>query len=134
MNEQYELNGPIPPTIGRVADLYKGVTAIRLLMEKEVKKVRARESELKEHMIDNLSKSDDQGAVGLKYRVQLTKTVKPVTKDWEQVYDYIVENDRFDMLQKRLGDRAVLDIYEETGYMPKGIEKFNAIGISVTKK
>lgn len=134
MKPEYELEGPIPKTIGRTADLFKEVAALRIKMEKEVKKVKARETELKNHMIDNLSKSEDQGAVGLLYRVQLTEKLKPKADDWEKIYDYIVENDRFDLLQKRLGDRAVLDIFEETGKMPPGIGKFNAIDISVTKK
>ena len=134
MKPKYTLEGPIPNTVGRAADLYKEVSALRIRMDKEVKKVKARETELKNHMIDNLSKSEDQGAVGLLYRVQLTEKVKPTAVDWEKIYDYIVENDRFDLLEKRLGDRAVLDIFEETGKMPPGIGKFNAIDISVTKK
>lgn len=134
MKPEFKLDGPIPKTIGRTADLFKEVSALRLAMEKEVKEVKARESQLKDHMIDNLSKSDDTGAVGLIYRVQLTEKTKGTAGDWEAFYDFVVEKDRFDMLSKSLGQRAILDYYEETGKMPPGIDKFNSIGISVTKK
>ena len=134
MKPEYEIDGPLPEAIGRCGDLLKEVQAIRLAMDKEVKEVKARENQITQHIIDNLSKSDDTGAVGLKYRVQVTEKAKATVKNWEPFYDFIVEEDRFDMLSKSIGQKAAMDYYDETGNMPPGTEKFNAIGLSVTKK
>lgn len=41
--------------------------------------------------------------------------------DWGLIWAYIKENDRFDMLQKRLGEKALNDFLEETGELPPGV-------------
>jgi hypothetical protein len=97
-----EVGGPIPASIGRTADLYSDVRALRLTMEKEVEKVKARESELREYIIANLSKSDDTGAAGLRYRAQIVIKDVPRAMDWPKVHAFIQETGRFDLLQKRL--------------------------------
>lgn len=134
MKPEYEIDGPLPEAIGRCGDLYKEVQAIRLAMDKEVKEVKARENQIKQHIIDNLSKSDDTGAVGLLYRVQVTEKAKATVKDWEKFYDFVAEQDRFDMLSKSISQKAAMDYFEEEDTMPPGTEKFNAVGLSVTKK
>lgn len=128
----------IPASVGRCADLYKAVQGLRLAMEKEADEVKAFESKLKSHMIDNLSVSDDTGAAGLKYRVQLTTKVVPrvATEDdangWAKLHAYIAKTGRFDLLQKRLGEAAVKDMWEQGETVP-GVDKFNAKDVSVTK-
>jgi len=134
MKPEYEIDGPLHEAIGRCGDLYKEVQAIRLAMDKEVKEVKARENQIKQHIIDNLSKSDDTGAVGLLYRVQVTEKAKATVKDWEKFYDFVAEQDRFDMLSKSISQKAAMDYFEEEDTMPPGTEKFNAVGLSVTKK
>jgi len=123
----------LPPSIGRCADEYAEVRAIRLAMDKEVERVKARETELREHIIANLSKSSDTGAAGLRYRAQivLKKTFKAT--DWPVFHSWIRKNDRFDMLQKRLSDTAVKDFIETEGRDLPGIEVVNVPDVSITK-
>lgn len=132
MPSNLDVGAPIPAAIGRVADLYMEVKTVRLAMEKECEAVKARESELKQHMIDNLSKSDDTGAAGLKYRAQVVTKPTPRVADWPIFHDYIQRTGRFDLLQKRVGDVAVKAMWEEGELVP-GVEKFNAVDVSVTK-
>lgn len=127
-----EVGGPIPRSIGRVADLYSDVRALRLSMEKEVERVKARETELREYIIANLSKSDDTGAAGLRYRAQVRTEVKPQIADWAALTGYILNNDRFDLLQKRLGEKAVADLWE-SGVAVPGVAKVNVPKLSITK-
>jgi hypothetical protein len=128
----------VPASYGRCADLYKDVQALRLAMEAEAEEVKAFENRLKAHMIDGLSKSDDTGAAGLKYRVQIvTKAVPRVqTEDdangWAKLHAYIQKTGRFDLLQKRLGEKAVKDMWAAGEIVP-GVEKFNAHDLSITK-
>lgn len=122
----------VPESIGRCADLYSDVRGLRLAMEKEVEDVKAFETKVKQHIIDNLSKSDDTGAAGLKYRAQIVLKPTPRVADWPTFHDYIQKSGRFDLLQKRVSDTAVKAMWEENDAVP-GVERFNAVDVSITK-
>lgn len=124
---------PMPQSIGRCADLYHDIREVRLQMEKEVAAIKSRESEIKNHIIDNLSKSDDTGAAGLKYRAQVTTKTKPKLSDWNTFTQWVAANGRFDMLQHRLSDKAIMDFAEQESSMPPGTEKMNVPDVSITK-
>jgi hypothetical protein len=131
-DDPLEKGGPIPRSIGRTADLYSDVRALRLSMEKEVEKIKARETELREYIIANLSKSDDTGAAGLKYRAQIVMKDVPRAMDWPQVHAFIQKTGRFDLLQKRLGEKAVMDMVEQGEQIP-GVEVVHVPDVSITK-
>lgn len=123
---------PMPKSIGQCADLYSEVRALRLAMEKEVEEVKACESSVKQHIIDNLSKSDDTGAAGLKYRAQIVLKPTPRVADWPSFHGYVQKTGRFDLMQKRVSDTAVKDMWEAGEAVP-GVERFNAVDVSITK-
>ena len=133
MSDYLKLGGPMPQSIGRCADLYHDVRELRLAMEKEVDEVRKRESEVHEHILDNLSKSADTGAAGLRYRAQVVEKVKYVAKDWGVIFSWIKKNDRFDMLQKRLADAAVTDWCDQEQRVLPGTERATIPSLSITK-
>lgn len=122
----------IPASIGRCADLYHDVRELRLSMAKEVEAVEAFERKVKEHIIDNLSRSEDSGAAGLRYRAQRVEKVKPAVTDWPALHAYVQRTGAFDLLQKRVGDVAVAARWEAGEAVP-GVEKFNAVDVSITK-
>lgn len=122
----------IPESMGRCADLYHDVRELRLAMEKEVEPVKAFEAKIKQHIIDNLSKSEDTGASGLRYRAQITQKVKPSVADWPAFHSYVQSTGRFDLLQKRASDTAITAMWGEGEDVP-GVERFNAIDVSITK-
>lgn len=123
---------PVPKTLGRCADEYHEVRELRLAMQKEVDAVKARESEIYNHLVDNLSASDDTGAAGLKYRAQIATSEEPTVQDWEELYDYIHENDRFDLLSKSLAKKAVKEMQERDENVP-GVGKITVKKVSITK-
>lgn len=123
---------PLPKSMGRCADLYSEVRALRLAMDKEVDAVKARETEIREHIINNLSKSDDTGAAGLKYRAQIVMKDVPRAADWTLLWAYIAKTNRFDLLQKRLGEKACTDMIE-AGETPPGVELMHIPDVSITK-
>jgi hypothetical protein len=123
---------PMPKSIGLCADEYSNVRALRLAMEKLTDGVKARETEIQNHIIDNLSKSDDTGASGLKYRAQIVMKDAVNIGDWNALTGYILENDRFDLLQKRLGEKAVMDLLADGVDVP-GVTKMKVPKVSITK-
>ncbi len=128
-----EVGSPMPPSIGLCADLYAEVRALRLAMDKEVEKVKARETEIREHIISNLSKSSDTGAAGLKYRAQIVMKKSVRVIEWPLVWSWIRKADRFDMLEKRLSQAAVKDWMEQEQRVLPGTEPVSVPDVSITK-
>lgn len=132
MKERYVPGAPLPPSIGLCADLYAEVRDLRLAMQKHTDEMKARESEIREHIINNLSKSDDTGAAGKRYRAQIVTKAKATLRDWTAFSNYVLETGRFDLLQKRISDKPVMEMLEEGERVP-GVERFNAVEVSITK-
>lgn len=134
MSEQsyLEVGAALPLSVGRCADLYHEVRELRLAMEKEVAVVEAREKEIKEHIINSLSKSDDTGAAGLKYRAQIVMKAVPRIAEWGVFCSWVRKNDRFDLLQKRVSEAPIKELWAERESVP-GIEKVNVPDVSITK-
>ena len=130
-----------PKSYGACADLYHDVREIRLQLKKLLEGgLEKLESALKEHLIAGLSKSDDTGAAGKRYRAQIvTKETYKVNTDpeadgWGVFHSWVRKNDRFDMLQKRLSDKAVADWHAENpGRIMPGLEKINLPDVSIRK-
>lgn len=123
---------PLPKSIGLCADEYSSVRALRLAMEKIVEGVKARETEIQDYIISNLSAGSDTGASGLKYRAQIVKNDAVHITNWQEFTGYVLENDRFDLLQKRLSDKAALDLFADGVDVP-GLEKMKVPKVSITK-
>jgi hypothetical protein len=129
---RFKPGAELPDSIGRCADLLHEVKQLRLDMDKEVDVVRQREREIEEHIIQNLTAGEDTGAAGLLYRVQVKKKTKPKPTDWQALHKYIQKHGRFDLLQKRLADKAVMDMLAEGEEVP-GVKRIHIPQISLTK-
>lgn len=130
---------PIPTNMGAVADEYAQTRQFRLAMEKIVEPVKERESELRSYMIQNLEKSrgqgGDTGAAGRLYRVQIKDKETPKVNDWQKFWAFIAKHNRFDLLQKRPSDKAIMDMLENSAedFAIPGIETILVPDVSVTK-
>lgn len=129
------LGSPLPKSIGRCADLLHDVRALRLDMEKQAKEIADREAEIKAYIVATVSKSDDTGAAGLKYRVQVVTKRKPILtpEGWAGFTSWMNKHDRFDMIQKRLSDKPILEYEGEQKKLPPGLEGMNVPDLSLTK-
>lgn len=132
MNAMLTAGAPMPETIGACADMLHDVRELRLAMEKEVEAVKKREAEIKDHIIESLSAGADTGAAGQRYRVQIVTKTKPRLEDWAAFTQWVVANDRFDCVQRRLSDKAVMDMLEAGAALP-GIERMHVKDVSITK-
>lgn len=133
MHERFVKGSPLPQSLGHCGDLYREVQDMRLAMQKEVDAVKERETEIEDHLINNISKSSDRGVVGLRY---VTKVVnKPFYKvsDWPLFYAFVKDTGRFDFLEKRLAKKATKDYVEQEKELLPGTEEGFAPELSVTK-
>ena len=121
-----------PKALGACADRLYALRATRLAEQKKVDAIGAEEAALKEHIINTLPKSEASGVSGKTARVAvLTKTVAQV-QDWDALYKYVARTKQFDLLARRVSDAAVKERWEDGKAVP-GVDKFNAVTVSVTK-
>jgi len=127
-----QVGAPMPGSIGQCADEYHRVRELRLAMQKEVDAVKARESEIEDYIINNLSKSQDTGAAGRYYRAQIVRKEVPKLVDFHAALDYAVRNQRYDLIQKRVNNTAVAAMWEAGEAVP-GVDKMHVVDVSITK-
>ena len=122
----------IPKTIGGCADALYQLREKRLEEQKKVDDIQAQETELKNHIIAMLPKSELTGARGKVASVSISTKSVPTVKDWDLVWGYIKKNNAFDMVQRRLNNSAVEARWENGRDVP-GVEKFDVVTVSCTK-
>jgi hypothetical protein len=121
-----------PKTMGACADRLYELRQKRLEMQKEVGKIEAEEKALKEHIIQNLPKSEASGIAGKLARVTVITKVVPQVKDWDAFYKYVKKTGQFDLMQRRINDGAIKERWEAGKEIP-GVEHFNAVSVSINK-
>lgn len=127
-----EVKYKFPKALGACADKLFELRNKRLEMQKAVDAVAAEESALKNHIIENLPKSEASGVAGKLARVTVVTKQVPQVKDWDAFYKYVKKTGSFDLMQKRLTDAAIKERWEAGKEVP-GVEHFNAVSVSINK-
>ena len=118
----FKVGAPLPKSLGQCADFYHEVQELRHAMAKE---------EISNHIVESLPVGDS-GAIGHKYKAVVTSTEKATADDWEAIYDYVHQFDRYDLLGKSLNAKAVKEMWDNGEKVP-GVQKFHAKKLSITK-
>lgn len=121
-----------PKSIGACADKLYQLKEKRLKMQKEVDAVASEESALKEHIINTLPKSEASGVAGKIARVTVVTKTTPRVEDWDKFYAYIKKNNAFEMLQRRVGDKAIAERWDAGKEVP-GVGHFTFPTVSINK-
>jgi hypothetical protein len=129
----------VPKSLGACADKLFDIKQERLAAQKIVDALKADETLLSNHIIDNLAKGD-AGAVGKHHKVIVKTEEVPQVKDWEAFYAYVKANNAFDLLQRRINPAALKDREEALADNKRakvkvipGTEKFTAVKLSLTQ-
>lgn len=125
-----------PKSLATCADLLFQTRVERLELSKQVEELAKKEATLREHLINNLPKSDATGISGkfATARIEM-KSVVQVT-DWDAVYQFVIKNAKkggFALLQRRISDSAVREIWEAHKEVP-GCAAMNIPVVSLTKR
>lgn len=121
-----------PKAMGACADQLFKIREKRKEMQKLVDAVEAEEKALKEHIINNLPKSEASGVAGKLCRVTVITKQIPQVQDWDKFYAHVKKTGDFELLQRRLTDTAVKERWENGKKIP-GVESFNAVTLSINK-
>lgn len=127
LNINQPIDGLTPAQLG---PLYREARGIRLAMQKKVDEVAAFEKRCQEAIIAQVPA--ETGFVADGYSFVVVNKEVPTIKDWDQVLAYIGQTGRFDFLTKKLAEKAVTDT--EDWHKIPGIQRFNALKLSVTKR
>lgn len=119
-------------TLGQAIDQLYEARAERLAKAKEVKDLQIKEAAAKVQVLALLRESGLEKASGKLATAGITTEDIPFVKDWDAVFGYIKDNDRFDLVQRRIGVVAWRDLFRDNILVP-GTEAAVDIDISLTK-
>jgi hypothetical protein len=121
-----------PKTIKAIIDKLVEVEAATAHHNKIAKEFSKAQFDFENYIIETFKKTELEGAQGKTHQLKISRSEHPVPKNWPKIYDYIVKNKAFDLLQKRLSSTAVKARWKDKKVVP-GIEKFDKLGLSLTK-
>ncbi len=121
----------LPKTMGACADLLFTTREARLKLQKEVDELAKTEAAVREHIINNLPKTDT-GASGKLARVSVVTKQVPQVKDWDKFYAFVKKTGQFDLVQRRLADTAIRERWDNGKEVP-GVEAFGAVSVSLNR-
>ena len=119
--------------LGSLIDLLYATRVKRLEAEKEIKAFKTQEVAYRIRIKQMLDAASLESGSGKTATTSISYMVEPSPKDWPAIYQYIVKNDAFDLLQRRLSATAVRDRWNDDLLIP-GIDKFDAWDLSLTKR
>lgn len=122
----------IPKTLGACADMVYSLKQKRLLIQHEVDELQAQETELRQHIIDTLPKSQASGVAGKLARVSVVTKVVPRVEDWRLFWSKFNPKRDSDLVQHRLSNEAVAARWENGEKVP-GVETFTVVSLSINK-
>lgn len=141
----------LPKSLGKCVDMYHDIREKRLANNRVTDEIKAVETAICNHIIDNVPKGDT-GVVGTRFKgVVKTDDVFQV-EDWDKFYAHIKKTGSFELLNRALNQAAVrehtdalnekLDLTNAKQADPAkrkprkmlpGVKTFRAVKLSVTK-
>lgn len=121
----------MPSKIGDLIDLGWAIKMERMVLENEAAKLKQAENFMKNFLLKSFGKEKIGQSVGTKGKANLHPKSIPQAKDWRKVQAWIKKTGRFDIMQRRLNEKAVNDTFEAKQTIP-GIEFFKMTAISFT--
>lgn len=135
LDDRYVKGSEIPAGIGPKTDEYMVVRQFRLDMEKEARVVKERETELHKSIMATLDETGENGGVGQAYSVQRVEKDVTNVKDWEPLWAHIQMTGNFNLMQRRLNDKAAMEVFEDGKELPGvSLEKVATLSFNKNRK
>lgn len=122
----------IPKKLNECVDLYEAARRKRLEIQQSAQEYAALEGRLREHLIDNVEKSDAAGVTGKTHRV--TVKIKPIPRlaDTDKFMKFAHKKGNEDLLTTTPNAKAIAERWEANKAVP-GVETFNVVSLSLNK-
>lgn len=103
--------------------------------QEKLDKIRARKQLVADEILNTLPGQQIDGAMGKAYTAEFNEKEKPTVVDWNKVYNFIYENDCFDLLCKKINESAWKELREELNIKRiPGIKPFKHKSITLRKR
>jgi hypothetical protein len=124
----------LPTTkMGGLADDLHRLRELRLHVQKVADAIKAEETRITDHIIDNVDMDKERGVMGVGYKAMIKREDVPVVEDWDAFYAHVKKKGAFHFLTKALNRSAITDAMENSKAGVPGIGTFSAKKISLTK-
>ena len=122
-----------PKTLGAMVDRLYDLDEERGKLARRVEELKTEYAALEGHIFETLPKSALEGALGKRAMASIKRTPVPTADDWDAIRRYVVKNNAWDLIQKRLSTEAVRERWNADVAVP-GVGKFTRITLSLTKR
>lgn len=119
-----------PKTMAACADAYQEARDNRLAADKEVARLKEWENALKEHIINNLPKSEATGVSGKYAQVTVVTKTKLKVADWDKFYSHVKKTGHFELLNRALNQAAAQERFDAGKPVP-GVDTFDDVTLSL---
>ena len=102
---------PVKMTLGASIDTLWQLREDKRAIDAESKKVEIKIKALEEEMFDLLDAQDTSRAEGKKASVSVNETVVGNVEDWEVLWPYISKNKYYHLVQKRVSDPGLRELW-----------------------
>src|SRR5262245_61707920 len=117
--------------LGKSIDSLYALRELRLKKQKEVDAMKAEEVVMRQEILATLGEAGLERASGGMATAGLTMAIQPVVLDWEQVHKYVRAENRFELLQRRIGVEAWREL-NSSGILVPGTAPQEVFDISLT--
>lgn len=121
-----------PKTLGACIDQAYALRSERIALQRTTDAIGEQETLMREHIINTFGKSDINGAMGKRASCNIVPKRVPTVKDWSKFYAFIHSNKAYELLQRRVHEKAWRE-YLDDGRSVPGVETFDVITLSLTK-
>lgn len=122
----------VPENLAVAVDLLYTTRQARLEIQKQVEALQARESQLREHLINTLPKSDATGISGKVARATIVAKEEPTVENWDDFWAWVSRNKAWDCVQRRISAPAIRARWEARKTV-KGVGVVKVISVSLNK-
>jgi hypothetical protein len=129
LETQMEMNSA---PLGEVIDSLYTARAARLELEQQVKDMKKVETEMKQQIIARLDELQLASGRGAAATATITHSTTANVTDWPALYQYIKDNNMFELLHRRL-TTTLWSALEADGQHVPGTEPFVVVDLSLTK-
>jgi hypothetical protein len=119
-----------PPSLGAMTDKMWALREQKRDLDAQVKAVEVSIKELEGTLFTLLDAQDTRKAEGKKASVSIGESVVGTVDDWDAIWAYIAKNKFFHLVQKRLSDPALRELWAHGKVVP-GVQPFTKRILSV---
>lgn len=113
-----------PKRLAKLAEEGLRLRLARKAKEAEASAMKKEQDALEDFLINTFTTGDLTEVKTKLGVVRMTEKDVPAAKDWDKIWAFIVQNKAYDLVQKRLGERACQERWENGTAIP-GVEQYH---------